>query len=165
MYSYQRIKLELIIPIRVVACAIILATAIPILWHFKVLITILLILSRHHHRAPLLLYLGICLTGQKLFDLPTLPTISEFVLLRVLIFPGVIALILPYQLPIHFVESDILALLVQSIGSIDYTVLLADLCDEDGLAEVLEENLGRKTLFGPWNTREKLRELDWGNGS
>ncbi|EON99517.1 hypothetical protein UCRPA7_4955 [Phaeoacremonium minimum UCRPA7] len=57
---------------------------------------------------------------------------------------------------------DKLDALVQSIKTI---VSMADLCDEEELAEVLEENLGRKTLFGPWNTREKLRDQDRRNGS
>ncbi|KAL6915005.1 hypothetical protein FSHL1_012678 [Fusarium sambucinum] len=57
---------------------------------------------------------------------------------------------------------DKLEALVQSIKTI---VSMADLCDEEELAEVLEENLGRKTLFGPWNTREKLRDFDRSNGS
>lgn len=72
---------------------------------------------------------------------------------------------------------DKLDVLVQSINSIgesyfihimeyrklsrtDHTVSIADLCEEEELAEVIEENFGRKTLFGSWNTREKLWGLD-----
>lgn len=53
----------------------------------------------------------------------------------------------------------------RKLSKTDHIVSLANLCDEEELAEVIEENLGRKTLFGPWNTREKLRELDERNES
>lgn len=53
----------------------------------------------------------------------------------------------------------------RKLNRTDHTVSIADLWDEEELAEVMEENLGRKTLFGPWNTREKVRELDKRNES
>ncbi|KAH6951354.1 hypothetical protein DER45DRAFT_542871 [Fusarium avenaceum] len=60
----------------------------------------------------------------------------------------------------HHLEK--LDALVQSIDSI---VSIADLCEQEELAEVTEENLGRRTLFGPWNPREKLWELGERNES
>ncbi|KAB8069213.1 hypothetical protein BDV29DRAFT_161666 [Aspergillus leporis] len=51
------------------------------------------------------------------------------------------------------------------VTSVETIVSIIKLGDEKELAKALGDNLGQKAVFGPWNTQEELRHMDYQNGS